>query len=178
MNRNMKLIGIFICVGFLASLAAPALAFSPVDRSIRHPCIFLDNATRDNLWQNAEKASRPTITSDTTILQTRLDAANNLTKFLEDKGYGVKDLWTSLDQANSALQQNDTVAFREASRTFLQSLHTDIRDGTIDRTVLAEYFRSSAFGPTTTSQTRRPAIQVINSLTTIPRWIVHHVIPG
>jgi hypothetical protein len=181
MNRTTKLIGIVLCVGFLGSLAAPALAFSPSgNQSTRHPCIFVDNNPPDTFWQTWEKdlATRAVSTPSATVMQNRLDAANNLTAFLADKGYGVENLRSSLDHANTALQQNDAAAFREAVRTFFQSLRTDVQNGFIDETVLEEYYDSSHSGLTTTPHHgMKPATKVINSLTTIPRWIIHHVIP-
>ena len=183
MNRTMKLVGIALCVALFATLATPVLAFAfPIDGNrARQPWIFLDNSTaREKIFwpMRAQNLThRPVTALNSATMQSQLDAANNLTKFLEEKGYPVQGLRNDLDSAATAIQENNVSAFRGAARTYLQDLHTEIKNGSIDKTVLAEYIQSNHPGRSIPANPWvKVTTRVIDSMTFIPRWIVHHMI--
>jgi hypothetical protein len=182
-RQSTKLAGIILCLTICATLAAPALAFEFSGDHARYPCIFLDNSSsRENtFWPPMESdlTRHKVEVINATIMKARLDAANNFTRFLEGKGFPVQDLRAALGDAETALAENNVTAFREAIRTYSKNLQVGIRNGVIDKTTIAEYIRSNhsdahfPFRSWVKNTTR-----VIKSLTTIPCWIVHHVIPG
>jgi hypothetical protein len=184
MSHIMKSIRIILCVALLATLAVPALAYAPsADGNSRHPCIFLDNTTmaKKTFWYSRGYTStRYQITfMNVTMMRSHLDAARNLTNFLEERGYPVDDLKASLENATIAIGNNNVSAFHETACNFLQDLHTEIEKGVIDRGVVAEYFQAFHVATGTPAHIwAKNTSHVIQALTTIPRWIVHHVIAG
>jgi hypothetical protein len=182
MNRTTKLLGVIVCAALLASLAAPVLALAPsaYDLLSRHPRSLLNDSTAQKNSEHLGKGDidYPGHDPILTMLQSRLRIANNLTSFLEEKGYSVDNLRSAVRNAETALQNSNITAYRAAARTFMLNLESDIKNGTIDRDAVAEYIR---WGHQTNHpfQIRiRNSPRFIHSLATIPRWIAHDVIPG
>jgi hypothetical protein len=68
-----------------------------------------------------------------------LGIARNLTAFLEGKGNDVTSLETVLAQAQQAIQDGNTTAYRSAMRTFSQDLQARVRSGAIDPAVIRSF---------------------------------------
>ncbi|HUK39161.1 MAG TPA: hypothetical protein VLV30_08620 [Methanomicrobiales archaeon] len=71
-----------------------------------------------------------------------LGSAENLTTYLGGKGYDVTDLNSALADARTALAGSNLTAFGSAMGSFRKDLNAKIAAGTLNRTVVQDYYRT------------------------------------
>jgi SOS response regulatory protein OraA/RecX len=111
-NKKMRLIGVSIFVCLAAIVAVPAFAAAPAHGSSAGHTI---NGTGEAKI---------------------LGFAENLTASLQQKGVDVTNLNAALTNAQSAIQNADATAFKDAMKTFDQEIQAGIRNGSISKTAL------------------------------------------
>jgi deoxyribodipyrimidine photolyase len=67
-----------------------------------------------------------------------VDRAQNLTTTLQQKGVDVTSLNAALSKAQTAIQNADTTAFKDAMKEFNQDIQAGIKNGSIDKSVLPQ----------------------------------------
>ena len=75
-----------------------------------------------------------------------LGFAQNITKTLSTKGVDVSGLNAALTDAQNAIQSSNTTAFKDAMKTFTQTIRADIKSGTIPQSDLPKITRGPATG--------------------------------
>ena len=75
-----------------------------------------------------------------------LGFAQNITKTLSIKGVDVSGLNAALTDAQNAIQSSNTTAFKDAMKTFTQTIRADIKNGTIPQSDLPKITRGPAAG--------------------------------
>jgi len=75
-----------------------------------------------------------------------LSFARNLTNTLGTKGVDVSGLNAALTDAQNAIQNSNSTAFKDAMKTFTQTIRADIKSGTIPQSDLPKITRGSARG--------------------------------
>ena len=72
--------------------------------------------------------------------------AENLTGYLGGQGYDVSDLNAALADAKAALASSNLTALASSMRTFQTDLNAKIAAGTINRTVIQDYLKTTTSG--------------------------------
>ena len=136
-NKGMGLVGVSIVICMAILTGMPAQAAQPVQGS--HPGFGHGNVSESAM----------------------LGFAQNLTSTLSSKGIDVPGLNSALANAQNAVQDSNSTAFKEAMKTFNQELQAAIKSGTIPKSDIQP---GSHAGP----QAGRPGIMKNGTFTLTP----------
>jgi hypothetical protein len=136
-NKGMGLVGVSIVICMAILTGMPAQAVQPVQDS--HPGFGPGNASEPALLAHAE----------------------NLTSTLGTKGVDVSSLNTALADAQNAILNSNSTAFRDAMKSFRETLLAGFKDGSIPKTDLQQ-------GVCAGSQGNHPGFQKNGTFTLIP----------
>jgi len=141
--RGMNAISSLQLMSFpvVGPLIAAVYAERAIQRFIHRPAT-VNPMQRTGSWA-FNRSARPLTGGFAGVAGERsLGSAENLTTYLGSKGYDVTDLNSALSDARTALAGSNLTAFAGAMGSFRKDLGAKITAGTLNRTVLQDYFRT------------------------------------
>jgi hypothetical protein len=112
------------------------------DGSIPKPT--LQETGQEGFQKNCQKNGAAPQVLNATLETKMLDKAKNLTTTLQQKGLDVTNLNAALSDAQTAIQNADVTAFKDAMKTFNEDIRAGIKNGSIDKSVLPQQWQRPA----------------------------------